>query len=470
MNPLTKQELFQQLPPEAADDHLAAVQAQVAASRRKIVVLDDDPTGTQTVHHVGVLTEWSVAALAAELTNPDPCVYILTNSRSLPLPAAQTLNAEIGRNLMAASQQTGRAFAAVSRSDSTLRGHYPGETDALAAALGMQVDATLIIPFFLEGGRFTINDIHYVAEGDKLIPAAETPFARDAAFGYRSSNLRDWVVEKGEGRVAAHQVTSISLEQIRRGGPEQVAGQLMQLTNRMVCVINAASMRDLQLFVLGLLKAEARGKTFLYRTAASFVQVRAGITPRPLLSASEMELPSGGGGLVVIGSYVPKTTGQLGELLALPSLARCELPVAQILSDQERSQAVNHAITLINQALEAGQDTVLYTSRELVTGGDAESSLAIGQRVSASLVEIVQRLATRPRYLLAKGGITSSDLATKGLGVKRATVLGQILPGVPVWRTGAESQLPGLVYIVFPGNVGDNHALVHAVERLQGWA
>jgi uncharacterized protein YgbK (DUF1537 family) len=468
MNPVSKHELFQQLPPEAADDHLAAVQTQVAASHRKIVVLDDDPTGTQTVHHIGVLTEWSVDALAAELANPDPCVYILTNSRSLPLPVAQTLNAEIGRNLMAASQQTGRAFAVVSRSDSTLRGHYPGETDALAAALGMTVDATLIIPFFLEGGRFTINDIHYVAEGDKLIPAAETPFAGDTVFGYRSSNLRDWVVEKSGGRVVAQRVTSISLEQIRRGGPEEVARQLLPLNNGMVCVINAASMRDLQLFVLGLLRAEAQGKTFLYRTAASFVQVRAGITPRPLLTASEMELPAHGGGLVVVGSYVPKTTSQLYELLALPHLARCELSVAHILSPQERSQTIDHAVGLINQALRAGQETVLYTSRELVTGADAESNLTIGQRVSASLVEIVKRLATRPRYLLAKGGITSSDLATKGLGVKRATVLGQILPGVPVWRIGAESQLPGLVYIVFPGNVGDNQALVYAVERLKG--
>lgn len=466
MPAINKQDYFQQLPKEWPTDLLSEIQAQVAISGRKLVVLDDDPTGTQTVHNIAVLTEWPIEALRQELQHPDPCVYILTNSRSLPLPAAQALNAEIGRNLMAAAQQTGRTFAVVSRSDSTLRGHYPGETDALAAALGMQVDATLIIPFFLEGGRFTIDDVHYVAEGDTLMPAAETPFAQDAAFGYRSSNLRQWVAEKSGGRIAAKNVESITLADLRQGGPAMVAHKLATLTDNRVCIINAVTMRDVQVFVLGLLAAEAQGKTFLYRTAASFVQVRAGIAPRSLLTAADYQLPDRGGGLIVVGSYVPKTTGQLGELLTLPGVASCELQVASLLDDQERAQAIQRAVDTVDQKLRDNQTVVLYTSRDLVTSNTAESSLAIGQRVSESLVAVVQGLPIRPRYLLAKGGITSSDVATKGLHVRRATVLGQILPGVPVWRTGAESRWPGLVYIVFPGNVGDNRALARAVEIL----
>jgi uncharacterized protein YgbK (DUF1537 family) len=223
----------------------------------------------------------------------------------------------------------------------------------------------------------------------------------------------------------------------------------------------------LQVFVLGLLAAEAQGKTFLYRTAASFVQVRAGITPRTLLTAAELNLPASGGGLTVVGSYVPKTTGQLGELLALPEVASYELRVTSILDDRQQAQELQRAVDAVEQALRADQDVVIYTSRDLVTGEGATASLAIGQRVSDSLVAIVRSLHVQPRYLLAKGGITSSDVATKGLNVKRATVLGQILPGVPVWRTGAESRLPGLVYIVFPGNVGDNAALAQAVQALQ---
>jgi uncharacterized protein YgbK (DUF1537 family) len=110
---------------------------------------------------------------------------------------------------------------------------------------------------------------------------------------------------------------------------------------------------------------------------------------------------------------------------------------------------------------------VIATSRELITSLDAASSLDIGARISAALVEVVQRLKVRPRYLIAKGGITSSDLATRALGVKRAMVLGQILPGVPVWELGAESKFPGLPYIVFPGNVGGREALKEAVEKIK---
>jgi len=92
--------------------------------------------------------------------------------------------------------------------------------------------------------------------------------------------------------------------------------------------------------------------------------------------------------------------------------------------------------------------------------------LDIGRRVSDALIAIVQGLAVTPRYLIAKGGITSSDTATHGLGVRRAVVLGQAIPGVPVWQLGAESKYPGLGYVVFPGNVGADTALADLVARL----
>nr|HMN31370.1 four-carbon acid sugar kinase family protein [Caldilineaceae bacterium] len=440
MQPISKQETFARLAPEWPVDLLPAIQRQVAAGGRKVVVLDDDPTGTQTVHDVGVLTEWSIEALSAELADPAPCVYILTNSRSLPLSAAQALNHEIGRQLSLASQRTGRDFAVVSRSDSTLRGHYPGETDALAAALGMPVDATLIVPFFLEGGRFTIDNIHYVADGDLLNPAAETPFARDAAFGYRSSDLRQWVEEKSAGRVVAADVATLSLDDLRGGGPTRITERLLSLSKGAVCIVNAASMRDMQVFVLGLLEAEAKGKHFLYRTAASFVQVRAAIESRPLLTPADLDLPPTRSGLTIVGSYVPKTTGQLGALLDLEGVEGIEVDVPALLAEQSQQAQIRQVASATDEALRSGRQVVLYTSRGLITGSGAEASLVIGQRISASLVAIVQSLQSRPRYLLAKGGITSSDIATQGLGVKRATVLGQILPGVPVWRTGPESR------------------------------
>ncbi len=464
--PIRLSETLAALPEPWADSLLPEIQERLVVAKRTLVVLDDDPTGTQTVHDVPVLTEWSAPALQAELARREPVFFVLTNSRSLPLAEAQALNAEIGRNLTRAAQAAGRDFAVVSRSDSTLRGHYPGEVDALAEGLGQRFDATLIIPFFLEGGRYTLGDIHYVAEGDALIPAAETPFARDAAFGYRSSDLRQWVEEKTDGRVRAAHVRAISIEQLRTHGPRAVGRALMDLAGGAVCVVNAAEMRDMEVFVSGLLDAEESGKRFLYRTAASFVQVRAGIAPRPLLGPADLSLPAEGGALFVVGSYVPKTTAQVNRLLAETGIARVEIDAAALLDEAQAGQAVAVAVDALNAALQEGRDVVLYTSRGLITGADAAESLAIGRRVSDSLVEIVRSLEVRPRYLVAKGGITSSDIATKALGMRRAFVFGQALPGVPVWQAGPESRYPGLAYVVFPGNVGGDDALVRIVRSL----
>src|SRR5262249_54929744 len=116
------------------------------------------------------------------------------------------------------------------------------------------------------------------------------------------------------------------------------------------------------------------------------------------------------------------------------------------------------------EGLLAGHDVVVFTSRQVRTGPDAQASLAIFHSVSAGLIAIVEQLSVRPRYLLAKGGITSHDLAAKGLRVKRAVGLGQVAPGVSVWRCGAESRFPGLAYIVFPGNVGSRESLADIVH------
>jgi uncharacterized protein YgbK (DUF1537 family) len=456
-----------ELPPEWPDDPLPAIRAAVRAAGEMLVVLDDDPTGTQSVHGIRVLTEWSVEALRAELTSDDPAVYVLTNTRSVPLAQAQAINAEIGRNLDAAARLAGRRPVVISRSDSTLRGHFPGEVDALAAALGGGFDATLLIPAFIAGGRYTIDDIHYVADGDRLIPAGETDFARDATFGYRASNLREWVEERTGGRVPAASVATISIDTLRRSGPDGVAAQLTELRSGGVCAINAAGERDLAVAALGILEAEARGKRFLYRTAASIVPLRAGLRPRPLLARPDLDLPEAGGGLIVVGSYVSKTSGQVAALLELPGVASIEVDVGALLADASWETEIARVAQAADQRLRDAQDVAIFTSRRLVIGADAEGSLAIGRRVSDGLVAIVRAIATRPRYLLAKGGITSSDTATHGLHVRRALVLGQILPGVPVWRLGPESRYPALVYIVFPGNVGGPGALAEVVAALR---
>ena len=432
-----------------------------------MVVLDDDPTGTQTVHGIPVLTEWSAETLKAELANRFQGFFILTNSRSLPLDAAQTMSREIGRNLVMAAHEEGYQFVVVSRSDSTLRGHFPGEVEALAAGLAMHFDGWIISPFFLEGGRFTVGDVHYLEEREWLIPVGDSEFASDPVFGYTQSNLCSWVEEKTHGRIPHHQIISISIEDARKGGPTRITEKLIKCANGDICIVNAVSYRDLEVFVKGLLVAEAHGKRFLYRSAASFVQVRAGITPRPLLSPSELNMPETGGGLIIVGSHVPRTTRQLHALLALPKIAQLEVRVEALL-DNHRSQAeVDRVVESVERALKSAKDVVLYTSRKVLTGKDAQHALSIGNAISECLTAILRSTSTRPRYLITKGGITSSDIATKGLGVKRAMVLGQILPGVPVWRLGSESRYPGIPYIVFPGNVGNVEALADIVTSLK---
>jgi uncharacterized protein YgbK (DUF1537 family) len=458
---------FAALPALAPGNQRAAIRAAIAADPwHKLVVLDDDPTGTQTVHDIPVLMTWNTAALAAEFAGSCPCFYILTNSRSLGPAAARALNLEIAHNLKKAAGA--HVFTVISRSDSTLRGHFPLEIDALQEVLG-PFDATILIPYFEAGKRYTIDDVHYVGDGDVLVPAAETPFARDASFGYSKSNLREWVEEKTGGRIRAADVASISIAELRDPSDrlaDNLCARLMSLPRGGVCVANACHPQDAEQLALATLKAERAGRRFLFRSAAEIVAARIGLDPRPLLSASQLQLPREGGGLIVAGSYVPKTTEQLERLLATRRVHPIELSVEALLTNGRRVGEIERGQREIEIALRASRDVVVYTSRRLVTGADAGQSLGIGAQISEALVQMVHGLEVRPRYLVAKGGITSSDVATRGLGMTRALVEGQVLPGVPVWRAGDETLFPGLCYVVFPGNVGGPDALAELLDAL----
>ncbi len=465
--PIHKRALFDSLPVPWPEDLLPDIRAEVLRQGSKIVVLDDDPTGNQTVHDVAVFTGWSIPTLVQLLREPDPVAYVLTNSRSLSRRDAVSLTREITRNLMRAREEAGREFVVVSRSDSTLRGHYPAEVRALTDTFDVEVDGTLIIPFFLEGGRITVRDTHYVTEGDWLIPAAETEYAHDATFGYAHSDLCAWVSEKHDGEIEPSEVASVDLRTIREGGPQAAADVLRALSDGQVCVVNAVSYRDLEVFVAGLLDVEAEGKRFVYRTAASFVRVRGGIEPRPLLKHSDLGVQPGGG-LIVVGSHVRKTTQQLDALLDLSHLTWVELDVPALLQPSSRRAILEELTNEVARVIDAGRDAVLYTSREPVVEHPVLTPLQISNKVSEALVRIVANLRTAPGWVVAKGGITSSVIATQALDIKRAEVLGQAIPGVPVWLTGEESRWPYRPYVVFPGNVGGPGALSRMLRILRG--
>ncbi|XP_042963966.1 uncharacterized protein LOC122297829 [Carya illinoinensis] len=469
---LKKGVVLKSLPAEWPLDPIDDIQKLNQNNSKTLVVLDDDPTGTQTVHDIEVLTEWTVESLAAQFRKNPKCFFILTNSRSLSSEKASALIKDICRNIdTAANSAENVGYTVVLRGDSTLRGHFPEEADAAVSVLG-EMDAWIICPFFLQGGRYTIEDIHYVADSDKLIPAGETEFAKDAAFGYKSSNLREWVEEKTGGRIPASSVTSISIQLLRKGGPEAVFEHLSSLPKGSTCIVNAASERDMAVFAAGMIKAELKGMRFLCRTAASFVSSRVGIIPKAPILPKDLGInKERNGGLIVVGSYVPKTTKQVEELRLQCGqiLKTIEVSVDKLAmrSGEERKEEISRAAELADCFLRAHEDTLILTSRELITGKTPSESLEINFKVSSALVEIVRQITTKPRYILAKGGITSSDLATKALEAKCAKIVGQALPGVPLWQLGPESRHPGVPYIVFPGNVGDSKALAEVVKS---WA
>ncbi|TKY44805.1 oxidoreductase YgbJ [Spatholobus suberectus] len=464
-----KDVVLHSLPPEWPQDHVLDIQTLKEGNSKILVVLDDDPTGTQTVHDIEVLTEWTIESLIEQFRKSPKCFFILTNSRSLSSEKASALIKEICRNLDAAAKSVDNIdYTIVLRGDSTLRGHFPEEADAVVSVLG-EMDAWIICPFFLQGGRYTIEDIHYVDDSDMLVPAGDTEFAKDAAFGYKSSNLRDWVEEKTDGRILASSVVSISIQLLRKGGPEAVCQHLCSLQKGSICLVNAASERDMIVFALGMIKAELLGKRFLCRTAASFVSALMGIISKPPILPNDLGIArERNGGLIVVGSYVPKTTKQVEELKLQCDqfLKSIEVSVEKLAMSpiEEREEEISRTAELADVYLKAHKDTLIMTSRNLIAGRTAAESLDINFKVSSALVEIVKRITTKPRYIIAKGGITSSDLATKALGARCAKIVGQALAGIPLWQLGPESRHPGIPYIVFPGNVGDSKALAEVVK------
>ncbi len=454
-----------QLPPDYQDLEISSLREQFLKSEKTIVVFDDDPTGTQTCCNVTVLTSWSVALITEELKKKPSVLFILTNSRSLPEHKAVQLISEIGSNLKEAGKKSGREMIIISRSDSTLRGHFPAEVDAIANALDMKEAVIVLIPAFIEGGRYTIDDVHYIAEKDELIPVSDTPFAKDVVFGFLHANLKKWVEEKTKGRVRASEVNTISIEDIRAGGPQLVCEKLKACNDRTICIMNAAGYKDLEVIAMGLMLAENAGKKFLYRTSATIVPIRAGMVSGKIFSPKTEDLISPNGFLIVVGSHVPKTTSQLSSLLAHGDYKSIEVKVEGILLSEEVSaQAI---IQQTNQWIAAGNNVVIHTSRMLHIGNDPESSLKISASVSGFLVSIMKGLSVRPKFIIAKGGITSSDLATKGLSAERALILGPVIPGVPVWKMDAGSKFPGIIYVVFPGNVGNENALMEVCKKFE---
>ncbi len=437
------------------------------SDRPKIIVLDDDPTGSQTVHSCLLLLRWDVETLRLGLVDAAPILFILTNTRALTPVEAAAVTRAVCQNLKQAIALTGlQDFLLVSRSDSTLRGHYPTETDAIAVELG-PFDAHFLTPAFFEGGRITRDSTHYLLTAGQPVPVSETEFARDSVFGYSTSYLPDYVEEKTNDRIQASEVERFLLADLRAGSFDR----LMRLTGNVCCAVDAETQADLDRFAQDLLAAAHRGKRFLCRSAASLLTSLAQLGPQPVEAAAMAEYRrTPQPGVILVGSHVRKTTQQLQALLQLPDLAPLEVEVAQLRETPDAEPAILAAILgRLHQAFDQGQTPVIYTSREELQFTSVQQRLEFGARVSQLLMDILRGLPPEVSFLISKGGITSNDTLSTGLNLRAARLLGQILPGCSLVITPDDHpQFPKLPVVLFPGNVGDEQALATVYQRLQG--
>lgn len=465
-------------PPVTLEDARTRIREGNAVAGRRFAVLDDDPTGAQCVHGVSVVTVPDSREYAKGLAEPGSVCFILTNTRSLDEPEAVALNQAAGAALFALESELGGPVSLVSRSDSTLRGHVIAEVRALdevrRRASGSGYDGVLFVPAYFEAGRFTAGNTHWARVQGRIIPVNTTEFSRDSAFGYDSSDLVDFLMEKSGGELSREQIAVIGLDDIRGGGPDRVAAILGSAANRQFVVVNATEYADLEVVVLGLQQAQAAGKSFLHRCGPSFVRALAGLDPIPPLTGEQLRVgpPGQGHGLVVVGSHVGHTMPQLIRARAVGGLVDVELSVSELATGSSLAGAVRSAIEETVAALEHS-DVLLTTSRDVLAGSDPAHSLAIARDVSSALVQVVRAARTvRPAWVIAKGGITSHDVAVHGLGIRRAVVVGQLFPGmVSVLRPEeAPDDVIGMPYVVFAGNVGDENALAGTIEKVRGSA
>lgn len=446
------------------------IAADMAATRRMLVVLDDDPTGSQSVHDVPILTRWEPADVAWAFGLETSALFILTNTRSLDPGAVASLLTEVLAAVEDAAQASRRPYSVIVRGDSTLRGHFPLETDLVTREMetrGHRVRGVLLVPAFPEAGRVTAHGVHYAKVADTYVPVGETDYARDATFGYQSSRLLDYAQERSGDRYPPETLLSLTLDDLRGGGPQRVAEVLTSAPEACVVACDAVTREDLDVLAAGQTAAEAAGVLYVVRSGPSYVAARAGMRPAP--PVRPLVPPAGRHGLVVVGSHVDLTVRQLARLREVPDITFLELDVQRVLAGDASGLVAELTAEAVGQL--ASNDVCIVTSRTRIDGTTPQASLEIARSVSTALVGAVAAIQSSVplAWVVAKGGITSHDTATRGLGINRAIVAGQLFPGkASLWTAVSDVGDPvGMSYVVFPGNVGDDGSLAEAVQLLR---
>jgi uncharacterized protein YgbK (DUF1537 family) len=419
----------------------------------RYVVLDDDPTGVQTLAGIQVLLAWGEGDVLAALDDR-PSVHLVTNARALAPDRARTVTASAARTALADAPDA----IVVLRGDSTLRGHLLEEVEAVASVITPgRVPPLLLVPALPSAGRVTVAGLHLIERDGRFIPLHETEYATDGVFSYRSARLLEWAEERSAGLFPAGDGRELHLDDLRAGGPAAVVGALEELEaagRPAVLAPDAVADADLEVVAEGYRRAAEAGTVALVRCAPAFVGVLAGTTATDLVPAPGAR----DGMLVVCGSYLPATTAQLRVLVGERPGSLVEVDPAVLASPNPESE-VGRAASAAAERIRGGRLAVVSTSRLRPVGTE---TLDAGERIAAGIAAVAGAIEPRPSVVVAKGGITSCVTLRDGLGVAAAEVVGPVLPGVSRWRAG------DLDYLVVPGNVGDDRLLADIVALVLG--
>lgn len=490
---IREEELLRALPPEYGRDVSHLIEDELKRRSREVVVyLEDDSTGVQRSHDVYMVIDPSEGGIRegidASRKAEHRLLFVLTNSRGLPPKEAGELNRSIVESLMKISNEENIELRLGSRGDSTLRGHFPLEPLTIKESLEASarvVDGIIVSHAFLtEMTRVTVNDIHLlrIRKTDGSLwytPVHLTGFAQDPVFHYPTSNMREYIQYKfavSNLKIEAREIRHISIDDIRRGGPEKVSRMLLEVENGQVITVDVVTRRDLDVLVLGLLWAEGEGKYFIYRTAASFPPARVGMTDLPSLTREQIlgRRKLDGGILGIWGSIGELSSTQLERMMKdVEGWVSVELDVRKILeSEEEREKAIVSAGNAAEEALKHGRNAVVYTvPRSEYPSGDLseEERTANHMKIANSLQQVYERIHSPPDVLLFKGGTTSSIGLLKS-GVRKVYALGQIDSGIPIVKILSidNTRFPGreTFIILGPGNVGVADTYVEMMKKL----
>ncbi len=446
----------------------------------KIIIFDDDPTGSQTVYGCPLLLNWDEQTLEKAFTQSSPLIFILANTRSLSSALAVKKTREICSSIKKFFLRQGYSkddYFYISRGDSTLRGHGVLEPAILAEELG-PFDATFHIPAFLEGGRTTENGIHYL----NGIPVHTTDFGRDNTFGFSTSDLAKWIEEKSFGKIHAENILHVEIKQLEMAftnedGFKSLLSFLSKLENNISVVVDAKLPYHLETLARAI-KVVSKEKRFLFRTAASFIKSLSELPSNPNDTSDLVSLKSKNNdlkykpGLIVVGSHMKLATDQLEVLLKDNSCEGLEIPVSKLadifaLEDfkEEILELEDILLSKIDDILDIKKVPVLYTTREEMKFSSCSKRMNFGLELAEFMAILVRKITHKFGYIISKGGITTQLLLQKGLSFNQVDLKGQILPGLSIVTSNSDQY--DLPVVTFPGNLGNEKTLLESFRLME---